>query len=175
MSKRNISNAIVALVLLGIFGAMAACGSSQKSSTKSGITPADLVVSNESNSGSTYNKKGFDDDYITYSIEDSSCVIYNFDDIYLMGEASEIDTGTCYWFIQVGNPTFREPKLIGVSDKYLFFSVRENSVTDETIDIAVEIEETIGGYLNSRFHQAFLLDELTDEEKVFHSVNVIES
>ena len=146
---------------------------SKDSSTEAGITPADLVVAYRS--AGTYNKEGFNDNYITYSIEDSSCVIYNFGDIYLLGEPSETDTGVCYWSILIGTPTFREPELIGISDKYLLFSVKNNSNTDKRIDIAVEIEETDGGYLNQRFHRAFLLEDLTDEEKSFHSVKLIEN
>lgn len=144
-------------------------------STETVITPADLVSADESNSGHTYNKKGFADDYITYSIEDSSCVIYHFYDTYLLGKPSETDTGVSYWSIEIGGPTFRAPELIGVSNKYLIFSVKDSSNTDERIDIAVEIEETQDGYLNDSFHRSFMLDELSDEEKAnIHAVHMLE-
>lgn len=175
MKKRNIS-VIVTLLFLGVLIAMVVHTSPKNSSTKSGITPADLVSADESNSGHTYNKKGFADNYITYSIEDSSCVIYSFYDTYLLGEPSKTDTGVSYWSVEVGGPTFRAPELIGVSNKYLIFSVKDSSNTDERIDIAVEIEETQGGYLNNYFHKAFLLDELSDEEKSnIHAVHMLEN
>lgn len=171
MKKRNIVSVIVAFLFLGALVVMAAHSSSKNSSTEAGLTPADLVPTDSS--GGTYNKNGFPEGYITYSIEDSSCVIYKLGNSYLMGEASETDTGTSYWNIQIGDPTFRDPELIGVSDKYLFFSVKNDSNTDKRIDIAVEIEETIGGYYNKYFHKAFLLDELTDEEKAnIHAVTL---
>lgn len=163
MKKRNIISVIVAFLFLGALIVMATHASSKDSSTEVGLTPADLVATN--GSGGTYNKKRFDTDYITYSIEDSSCVIYNFGDTFLLGEPSETDTGVCYWSILIGTPTFREPELIGISNKYLFFSVKNDSCSDKRIDIAVEIEETDGGYLNQRFHRAFLLEDLTDKEK----------
>lgn len=173
MKKRNIVSVIVAFLFLGALVVMAAHSSSKNSSTEAGLTLADLVPTDSS--GSTYNKKGFNDDCITYTIEDSSCVIYNLGDTYLLVEPSETDTGVCYWSILIGNSTFREPELIGISDKYLFFSVRNDSNTDKRIDIAVEIEETRGGYLNSYFHKAFTLDELSDVEKAnIHAVHMLE-
>lgn len=171
MKKRNIVGVIALLMVLGVL--TTAYASSQNSSQTAGITPADLVSTDVR--GGTYNKKGFPDNYITYSIEDSSYVIYNWNDSYLMGEASETNAGTSFWNIQIGYPTFREPELIGVSDRYLFFSVKNDSNTDKRIDIAVEIAETTGGYLNQYFHRAFLLEDLTDEEKSFHSVKLIEN
>lgn len=178
MKKRNIFiTIIVALCFIGVLGGIRALTSSKHSSKEVELTSANLplpVDYNYKGSGS-YLKSRIPDNHIIYSIEDSSCIIYNWNDAYLMAEPTETNIGVCYWNIRIDNvfSKFDHPELLGVSNKQLLFLV--NDKNDESMKIAVEIDSTDSKLFNQSFHKTLALDKLTDEEKAnFHAVQIIE-
>lgn len=114
-----------------------------------------------------YDKEDFGETYLQYEFEDYDKVIYQFDNVYLLGDKIKKSKVKIFSeIIQKTNELDRDPKIIGISKNYIIVSVKKNFATAEREKIAVEITETVGEFGNKRFHACIEEKDIPITEKI---------
>ena len=115
----------------------------------------------------TYYKTGFGEKYTIYTFENTENVMYEFNGTFLFGEPAGGNEGGFYYDVSLDTDGWRNPELIGVTSKYLVFSVNEYTDSPSRINIAVEIAETDANFMDRYVHKEIPAEEMPILQKKF--------